>query len=111
MRSAVSAMLVMRIVVVATPINAATPSACMNTGSRRSIMASEGPNGSGETVAIAEPFVSANVRVGVVIVPSAGGGARVVTRTPEGSDGGDTTCTGMKAIQTHESSISSRPSR
>lgn len=110
MRSAVSAMLVIRIVVVATPINAATPSACMNTGSRRSIMASEGPNGSGETVAIAEPFVSANVRVGIVIVPSARG-ARVVTRTPEGSDGGDTTCTGMKAIQTHESSISRRPSR
>lgn len=106
MRSAVSAMLVTRMIVVAMPSRAAMPSACRITGSCRSTRPSDGPNGCSVAVTSAESLMS--TRTAVVAGAGAVGGALVVRC---GAGGSGTACTGMKAIQTHESSISSKPSR
>ena len=120
MRSAVSAMLVTRMVVVAMPRRAATPSACRSTGSCRSMRPPEGPNGCSVAVTsasaeslMARAAVVAAAGEGVDAVDGAGvgrGRGALVVRCGVGGGSG-TACTGMKAIHTHASSIISRPSR
>lgn len=83
MRSAVSAMLVMRIVVVAMPSSAATPSACRNTGLRRLIRPSDGSTGFGAAITSAESLMTGSVRA-TIVVGTGGGAVVVVTCESEG---------------------------